>query len=342
MYRESHYLVEKLNGKELDDYLAKGWYRSGQIIFTTHLIRFENDIYSPVWTRLGLKGFQFKKRLRKLLRQNKQRFRTEYGPFQITPETEKLYQLHSKRFSGFPPTSLENYLLDKRKHNYFETIEARLYDEDEQLAGISYFDVGEKSLTSILALFHPKYEKYSLGIYTLLLEIEYAMERDMDYHYSGYIVPDYPKFDYKKKVGPLDFYDLYDKQWKPLGFLNIHNLPSYILKEKILLMQFCLYDLNIPSTCFVFHVYDRKRFSEADFLTCPLVLSCFQDTIQKQMLFVEYDLIKEVYRLSICKEARFDTYYWHFKREAVLAESPLPDVIGAALVARYRKYINVL
>ena len=69
MFRKQYY-PKSIQGDELDLYLEEGWYRSGPVLFTTHLIILENDVYTPVWTRLPLENYSFKKRLRKLFNKN--------------------------------------------------------------------------------------------------------------------------------------------------------------------------------------------------------------------------------------------------------------------------------
>ena len=42
---------------ELDLYLANGWFRMHQTIFTTHFLCFKQNFYSAVWLRVGLKNY---------------------------------------------------------------------------------------------------------------------------------------------------------------------------------------------------------------------------------------------------------------------------------------------
>ena len=77
MFRQQYY-PKSIKGEELDEYLEHGWYRSGQVLFTTHLIILENDVYTPVWTRLPLENYRFKKRLRKLFNKNNEKFSFTY------------------------------------------------------------------------------------------------------------------------------------------------------------------------------------------------------------------------------------------------------------------------
>ena len=45
--------------------------------------------------------------------------------------------------------------------------------------------------------YHPDYKKFSLGKYLMLIKIQYALQAEKKLYYPGYIVHNYPRFDYK-------------------------------------------------------------------------------------------------------------------------------------------------
>ena len=45
--------------------------------------------------------------------------------------------------------------------------------------------------------------------------IEWALERGMDYYYPGYVVPGFEEFDYKHRVGELEYLDIRRRAWRP-------------------------------------------------------------------------------------------------------------------------------
>ena len=55
----------------------------------------------------------------------------------------------------------------------YRSVEINIYHQ-EQLIGYCIFDVGNNSMASILGIFHPNFSKYSIGIYSMFLELEYA------------------------------------------------------------------------------------------------------------------------------------------------------------------------
>ena len=83
-------------------------------------------------------------------------------------------------------------------------MEIAVYDGAELIAA-SYIDVGDRSMASILCIYSQKYKKYSLGIYTMLLEIDLAKRLGLDYYYPGYVLDQPSAFDYKLLLGPCEW-----------------------------------------------------------------------------------------------------------------------------------------
>ncbi|MGB1205867.1 MAG: hypothetical protein ACPG5B_09485 [Chitinophagales bacterium] len=321
MFRQQYY-PKSIKGEELDLYLEHGWYRSGQVLFTTHLIILEDDVYTPVWTRLPLENYSFKKRLRQLFNKNNKRFRIEYSKTFIDEKKEALYAQHKFRFGKYPPQSLKQYLLDCSKDSIFNSYEVRVYDGDELIA-VSFFDIGTISMMSILALYNQTYQKESLGIYTMLLEIDFAQKKELKYYYSGYIVPKYERFDYKLRVGNLEFYDMFDKTWKDYQYLDLFTLPAETMKEKLSIIVSYFDMLQLPYGTFVYRLYDTSisRSGTMNFVRNPMFINCLQVELKYPSLIVEYDLTKKKYLLSWCKELDLQQARYYLVKEKVLLET---------------------
>ncbi len=92
IYYDIHY-PEQLTGKELDDYLANGWYRMQQMIFTTDVILKETRLLPVFWLRLAVEKYSFGKKHQQLIALNN-KYNSNCGDAVITGELEKLYQLY--------------------------------------------------------------------------------------------------------------------------------------------------------------------------------------------------------------------------------------------------------
>ena len=218
MFALKHY-PQRISGRELDIYLLRGWYRMGQNIFTTHFLCFGRDFYSAIWIRQDLQGYRFRKSLRKILRKNDQAFQVYARPALINTEREQLFQLYRRNFPGELAPTLLDALQDGGFTNIFNTYEIAIYDQD-QLVGLSYFDLGEASAASITGIYHPDYQQQSLGFYTMLREIQFCQEQGIRYYYPGYVVPGYARFDYKARIGEVEYFDLANHSWRPYHLFN--------------------------------------------------------------------------------------------------------------------------
>ncbi len=289
---------QALSREELDDYLDRGWFRMEQMIFTCSFLCFDDHLYSAIWIRLDLNGYQFKKRLRKLMRKNAERFRVEIKRAVLDQEKEHLYQLHKQRFTGYIAPSLQNSLMGECERNIYETWETCIYDGDK-LVGASFFDVGKESVASIMGLFNPDYAQFSLGFYTMLLEIQYSLQNNKQFFYPGYVVPGYDRFDYKLKIGGVDYYNNKTNSWLPYNDINHNEQGAEKLQAKLKELQVQLQEAGIHNKIYLYPLYDKNLYGYDDlnFLRHPAFLSCLDHPKQTDLLLVEFDLIKNCYRL---------------------------------------------
>ena len=111
------------------------------------------------------------------MRRVENRFTVTYGHAQPNANKEALYAQHKARFKGFIHNTLSEYLSAGFQGTVFDTREVCVYDGDRLIA-VSYFDLGDQSMASLLGLYDEAYGKYSLGTYTLLKEAEYGKRTD--------------------------------------------------------------------------------------------------------------------------------------------------------------------
>lgn len=223
---------EILYPHELDAYLAEGWYRMGQTIFTTHFLYFGQNVYSAIWIRLELETYEFRKSLRKLIRKNLERFNIKISQGYISKEKEVLFQKYKRSFDGKLAQNLKEYLLDGEDYNIFNTYEVSIYD-GKKLVGFSFFDIGAESVASISGIYDPEYQQHSLGFFTMLMEIQYCLENNLKYYYPGYVVPGYSRFDYKLRVGDVTYYQPESGAWLPFNELSEERIPINLSKQKL-------------------------------------------------------------------------------------------------------------
>lgn len=300
MFAEKHY-PDYLAPEDLDAYLARGWYRMGQSIFTTHFLCFGDHFYSAIWVRLPLKDYQYSKSLRKNIRRNQELFHTTFAKSRLTAEKERLYQRYKNAFTGMLAPTLKESLHDGEDFNVFQTYEVNVYDGN-RLVAASFFDIGVDSAASILGIYDPDYHAHSLGFYTMLMEIEFCLQNQMKYFYPGYIVPHYPRFDYKLRIGATEYYNITTGYWLPFAQLLPEEVPMQKMQRKLDELQAVFQRNNIPSKKYLYPLFEANLFAfwQTEYFDFPVFLMCYPQEKAAAYFLVVYDIRYQAYHLLEC------------------------------------------
>jgi arginine-tRNA-protein transferase len=214
----------------LDFYLSQGYYRMHQNLFTCRFLPLDEGLYTVHWLRLVLPAVSFGAEQRRLLRINK-RFAITLKSFYLTEEYEELYARYRRSISFDAPETVEAFLLAGARHNVFTTEVFEVRD-GEQLIAVGVFDSGAYSLAGIMNFYDPTYRKQSLGKYLMLLKIQHAKQHKL-YYYPGYVVHNYPKFDYKLFACPAatEVFDCITRRWLPFSWDTVAAHSAELLKD---------------------------------------------------------------------------------------------------------------
>ncbi len=77
-----------------------------------------------------------------------------------------------------------------------------LYVVDDKVVGVDLIDILEDGISSIYFFYDPEYEKLSLGIFSLMMQISLAKQMGLRWIYLGYWVDGCASFAYKKRFNP--------------------------------------------------------------------------------------------------------------------------------------------
>ncbi|HYC38988.1 MAG TPA: GNAT family N-acetyltransferase [Chitinophagaceae bacterium] len=217
MISENIHFLPFVRGSTLDRYLAAGWYRIYDFVFTTDSISVGSSLFTVEWLRYELEKFEPTRRAAKLLKRNERVFSICYRGGTLTGEHELLYERYRLGVDlELAPTARQS-LYAGEPSEIFESrvIELRL---KRRLVGAGFFDVGDDSAAGILNIYDPEFKKYSPGKFLMLLAMRYALRSGRKYFYPGYISRDYPKFDYKLFAGTrgAEIYDRSANRWIPI------------------------------------------------------------------------------------------------------------------------------
>ena len=197
---------------QLDLLLADGWRHFGTYFFRYSLGLYESDIRLVIPLRIRLGQFSPSKSQRRVVRENADAS-VVIQPIEITQESMILFELHKQRFKSGVPDSIYDFLSEDPAYVPCEGFEVDVRI-DGRLAAVSYFDVGERSVSAVYGMFDPDYSDRSLGIFTMLKEIEFAQESGKDLYYQGYSYEGQSFYDYKKRFRATECFD-WKGNWKP-------------------------------------------------------------------------------------------------------------------------------
>jgi leucyl-tRNA---protein transferase len=302
MFAQAH-CPETLAPDELDKYLARGWFRMGQTIFTTNFLNFKDRFYGAVWLRVVLDGFQVDKTQQKLMKRNAS-FSVEFKKAAITPEKELLYAKYKQSISFEASASLESLLFGKSLSSIYNTQEVNIYDSGRLIAA-GFFDIGQNSAAGIVSFYDPAYKKFSLGKYLIYLKMSYCKALALQYFYPGYFVPGYSFFDYKLTIGrpTLEYLQLNTGQWLPIDSFRVEHSPLQIMLAKLYALQQLLSQLKAESEVFLYEYFDANLVPElrdAELFDFPVLLYVFDSGNGDQDQMIVYDVRDKRYHLIKC------------------------------------------
>lgn len=293
-----YYFPQSLSPSRLDRYLAGGWFRSGPSLFRAQMLCLDGGVYSVINIRSHLDNYRFPKSLRKVLNKNDKQFRVEFGLATISPQKERLYAFQKARFKGYIFDTLEDFLFSGEVPGLFRTREIRVYDGDKLVAA-SYFDLGQKSMASLIGLYDPAYKKYSLGMYTMALEVRYAMKFGLKYYYPGYILDGFSTFDYKLRIGNIHYYN-WNGRWKSLEKLGQEKFVLNEIQRNMLQLEAILkfQGLRFKKLLYPFFSIGYLKLLEEDFLKSVIFLTltdAYSPFDPHRQLVLEYSIEEKKY-----------------------------------------------
>ena len=197
--------TESVSLTEMDFLLEEGWRNFGTHFFRHSLGVYRGEVRRVIPLRIRLNNFSLSKSQRRNLTRNID-LRVEIGRICIDTKKEQLFSRHKERFEEYPPDSIYTFISTEPNEIPSAAFELCVYEGDKLLA-VSFFNEGNDSVSGIYAMFEPTELKRGLGILTMLLEIQYAIEKGKKFYYQGYAYEGTSFYDYKKRFRALEMYD---------------------------------------------------------------------------------------------------------------------------------------
>ena len=302
MFAQISYPIE-LGPEELDNYLANGWFRMRQAIFTTNFLQFHDLFYSAIWLRVPMAEFKEDNKFKTLQKVNKA-FRIEIKKSEskkFSEAHEQLFQEYRQSISFDVSTSLGELLLGNDSPSIFNTHEVNIYDGYNLIAA-GFFDLGKTAAAGITCIYHPAYKKHSLGKYLIYLKIDFCLTQKLQYFYPGYVVPGYPPFEYKLTIGKstLQYLQMASQQWLPIDSASALQNPLQKMEEKLMEAQKRLNEVPLPNTLQHYRFFEANlnlHYLGTQLLDFPVFLICYTKLHNTDLVIIAFDVCDSSYYL---------------------------------------------
>lgn len=191
--------IDSLTPEEFDQRLEAGDRRTGAFLYNTRCPACQ--ACQPI--RIPVAEFQPSRTQRRVWRKGCERVRRESGPAIIDSQRVALFNKHRQLRqlatdrSDIDAFGYEHFLVQ----SCCETIELRYYVED-QLAAVAICDQGHRAMSAVYTYFDPDYDSLSLGVFSILSQIERCRERGWQHLYLGYFIAESPHMRYKADYRP--------------------------------------------------------------------------------------------------------------------------------------------
>ncbi|MEJ7586936.1 MAG: GNAT family N-acetyltransferase [Ferruginibacter sp.] len=343
---------QKLLPEELDKYLAGGWFRMRQSIFTTNFLHFSQRFYSAIWLRVVLDHSIHDKKYHTLHKLNKNfttGIKKARAP-EIAAAHETLYQIYRESISFDVSPTLQELLIGNQTYNRFNTYVVNVYDDDKLIAA-GFFDLGKESAAGITCIYHPAYKKYSLGKYLMYLKMDFCKQRRLKYFYPGYFVPGYKPFDYKIEIGKasLQYLQLSTQQWVPYPAKAHAQNPLDKMLVQLASLQPYLEKALIPHAILFYKFFEVNLdpyYNGNGLFDFPVFIYCIPEDNTSFYRMIVYDIRDSKYHLLQCGSVintgfqqevntLFDSDLLNIEQD--LFESASPEEISDELNAFYKR-----
>jgi leucyl-tRNA---protein transferase len=206
--------ITDINSNEYGELLSRGYRRFGWQLFRPACpccIQCRS-------LRVSVQQFVLSGSQRRILRQN-EGVRVDLYPLFATPEHIELYNLYHAfmhEHRGWP-------LREATKVSYCEEFLSGaihlgrqwLYFEDDRLVGVALMDEAPGAISLIYCFYHPDWRTRSPGSFSILNQLLYAKENNLEYAYLGYWIEACPSMSYKARFQPHQILERYPADDEP-------------------------------------------------------------------------------------------------------------------------------
>ncbi len=204
--RNEVYLADRLSGEAYERLLARGFRRSGCIVYRPRC----RGCCECRQVRVLAECFRPTRSMRRILQRNAD---ISVETCEPNPTDEK-HDLYRRYLDGQHDSSMSRGFEAFREFLYespLTTLEI-CYRLGERLVGVSILDSCPAGLSSVYMYYDPEMPRRSLGTLSILREIAFCLERGLPYYYLGYYVAGSKTMAYKARFRPAEIL-VDDNRW---------------------------------------------------------------------------------------------------------------------------------
>jgi leucyl-tRNA---protein transferase len=217
---EEYVPMQPLHPMVFDRFCEDGWCYWSDLLFRRNQWEWRSAPCRVIVLRINLKQFYFSKSQRKCIRRNAD-LQVQCRGLRICQEHVQLFYTHAERFSHNRPQMLEGFFSQYSHVMPCTGLEFDVFDRGNLVAS-SFFHVGQRSMAGNYGIHDPEARTRSLGTFTMLLEILYALQLGLDYYYPGFVYDVTSEFDYKLNFHGLEYFDWWGN-WYPLARVPVRD-----------------------------------------------------------------------------------------------------------------------
>jgi leucyl-tRNA---protein transferase len=211
-YIDDSFLAASVTPEVLDELWSSGWRHQGHLFFRYNHCYMGGHLHDIMPVRIRVQYFQPSKSQRRVMRKNED-LTWEIGPAFFDDAVHDMFSRHSERFADNVPESIYSFFTYSPADTPCQCYSLRCSLGDQLLA-VSFMDVGNKSSSSVYAIFDPDHADRSLGTLTMLREIELAKNLGLDLLYPGYGTREPSHYDYKWRFSSMEVLDWDIGSWQ--------------------------------------------------------------------------------------------------------------------------------
>lgn len=206
--RERAFLADRLDPEDYHDLMDRGFRRSGDMFYAPDCSGCRRCV--PI--RVPVATFRRSRSQRRVLARNRD-LHTEARPPVLTAETWQLYRRYLRFQHG--SAAGDETAASLRANLYAPVVDTveMVYRLGGRTVAISLLDVCTRSVSAVYHFFDPDLAARSLGVFSVLHEIEWTRAQGIAHYYLGYWVEHAPTMQYKANYRPHEL--LRGGIWQP-------------------------------------------------------------------------------------------------------------------------------